>query len=98
MIESFPGGSVVKKPPCNARDTGKNPHATEQPSQWTITTEPMLSACKPQLLKPAYLKPWLHNKRSHLSEKTVTATWELPLLTATTEKHMQQQRPITAKK
>ena len=42
----FPGGPVVKNPPCNARDAGsipgqgtKIPHAAGQPSPHTITTE-----------------------------------------------------------
>ena len=44
----FPGGSVVKNPPANAGDTGlipwsrKIPHATQQLSPCTTTTEPAL--------------------------------------------------------
>ena len=44
----FLGGSVVKNPPANAGDIGWIPgsreiaHATEQPSPWTTTTEPVL--------------------------------------------------------
>ena len=44
----FPGGAVVKNPPANAGDTGLSPgpgrlpHATEQLSLCTTTTEPAL--------------------------------------------------------
>ena len=44
----FPGGAVVKNPPANAGDmgskprSGKIPHATEQLSLCTTTTEPAL--------------------------------------------------------
>ena len=43
----FPGGSVVKNLPANARDTissdpGKFPHAEEQLSPCTTTIEPVL--------------------------------------------------------
>ena len=43
--EGFPGGAVVKNPPANAGDTGsggKSPHAAEQLSPCTTTTEPAL--------------------------------------------------------
>ena len=43
----FPGGPVVKNPPCNARDAGLIPswgtkilHATKQLSRCPIPTEP----------------------------------------------------------
>ena len=43
----FPGGRVVKNPPCNAGDVGlipgqgtKIPHAVEQLSPFLKTTEP----------------------------------------------------------
>ena len=48
MIEmwDFPGGPVVKNPPCNERDTGSIPgwgtkpsHAVGQLSLWATTTE-----------------------------------------------------------
>ena len=44
----FPGGAVVKNPPANAGDTGSSPgpgrfpHAVEQLSPCTTTTEPAL--------------------------------------------------------
>ena len=44
----FPGGAVVKNPPANAQDTGsipgpgRFPHAAEQLSPCTTTTEPEL--------------------------------------------------------
>ena len=59
----FPGGPVVKKLPAMLEthqfdpQSGKIPHAAEQPSPCTTTTE----ACT--------LKPVLCNKRSHLDEK-----------------------------
>ena len=46
--EDFPGGAVVKNPPANARGhgvepwSGKIPHAAEQLSPCTTTTEPVL--------------------------------------------------------
>ena len=44
----FPGGAVVKNPPANAGEhgfdpwSGKIPHAAEQLSPYTTTTEPAL--------------------------------------------------------
>ena len=41
--KGFPGGAVVKNPPANAGDMGgKIPHAVEQLSPCTATTEPAL--------------------------------------------------------
>ena len=46
--EGFPGGTVVKNPPANAGDygfepwSGRIPHAAEQLSPCTPTTEPAL--------------------------------------------------------
>ena len=46
--QDFPGGAVVKNPPANAGDTGSSPglgrfpHAVEQLSPCTTTTEPAL--------------------------------------------------------
>ena len=44
--EDFPGGPVVKNPPCNAEDSGsipdqgtKIPHTAEKLSSWDATTE-----------------------------------------------------------
>ena len=46
MGRDFPGGPVVKNPPCNAGDAGlipaqgtKIPHAVGQPSPHATTTE-----------------------------------------------------------
>ena len=53
---------MVKNPPANAGDkpwSGKIPHAAEQLSLCTTTTE------------PARLEPVLCNKRSHRNEKPV---------------------------
>ena len=38
-----------------------------------------------QLLRPVYLRPVLHNKRSHRNEKSIQYNEEQPLLTATRE-------------
>ena len=53
-MRAFPGGPEVKNLPCNAGDASsipgqrtKIPHATEQPSLYATTTEPM-----PQLKSP----------------------------------------------
>ena len=49
MNQDFPGGPVVKNPPCNAKDTGstsgpgtKIPHVAEQLSPCATATEPAL--------------------------------------------------------
>ena len=48
VLQDFPGGAVVKNPPANSGDmgsspgSGKIPHATEQLSLCTTTTEPAL--------------------------------------------------------
>ena len=47
-VRDFPGGSVVKNLPANAGDTGPSPgpgrfpHAVEQLSPCTASTEPVL--------------------------------------------------------
>ena len=43
-VGGFPGGSVVKNIPVNARDMGSipGPHAMEQLSPCATTTEPVL--------------------------------------------------------
>ena len=58
-ILGFPGGAVVKNPPAKAGDTGsspslrKIPHAAEQLSPCTTTTEALVPrACAPQQEKP----------------------------------------------
>ena len=71
----FPGGAVVKNPPANAGNMGSSP-VWEGPTCWRAT-KPMRHnywahalepeshnywAHAPQLLKPARLKPVLHNK------------------------------------
>ena len=51
-----PGGSGIKNLPADAGFgpwSGKTPHAKEQLSLRAPTTEPVLGACVPQLLKPA---------------------------------------------
>jgi len=77
----FPGGSVVKNPPANAGDSfnpwsRKIPHAIEQISPCTTTTEPM---CRNYRSRRA-LETMLHNKRSHHSEKPTHCNEEQPLL------------------
>ena len=48
MVQGFPGGSVAKNPPAKKGDPGsspwsrKIPHAAEQLSPCTTTTEPVL--------------------------------------------------------
>ena len=47
LLPGFPGGSVVRNPPADARDrdlipwSGKIPHALEQQSLGAVTTEPV---------------------------------------------------------
>ena len=66
-LGGFPGGPVVKNPPCNAGDTGlspgrgtKVPHAAEQQS------------LRPQLESPCTKTkaPVRHNKSPHVAIKT----------------------------
>ena len=61
--------------------SGKIPHAVGQLSSCATITEPP----GPQLLKPERLKPVLHNKKSHLTEKPAYHNKESPLLAATRE-------------
>ena len=49
----------------------KIPHATEQLSLCTTTTEPALKIPRATTIEPTHLGPVLCNKRSHLSEKPV---------------------------
>ena len=71
----FPGGAVVKNPPANAGDTGSRPGLGRSHMSWSNQARvPQLlglhsTAHAPQLLKPVRLKPMLHDKRSHHSEK-----------------------------
>ena len=80
----FPGGTVVKNLPANARDTGSIPgpgrshmpwsNKAHAPHYWACALEPVSHnywAHVPQLLKPAHLEPVLRNKRSHRNEKPV---------------------------
>ena len=79
----FPGGSVVKTMPANAKKhsfnpwSGKIPHAAEQKSTCTTTVEPVLwslgtttteSICH-NYQSLHTLQPVLRNKKSHLNEK-----------------------------
>ena len=66
IFEVFPGGPVVKNPPANAGDMGsipswrtKIPHAIEQLSLSTSTTEPV------------HLVFMLLKKRSHHKKKPI---------------------------
>ena len=80
--------------------SGKIPHAAEQLSPCTTTTEtalwkPRATTTEPRatttearvlrLLKPECLEPVLHNKRSHRNEKPPHHNEEWPPLTATRE-------------
>ena len=82
LILGFPGGTVVKNPPANARDMGLSPgpgrshmrRATKpmHHNYWPCALEPVshnYGAQVPQLLKSVCLEPGLHNKRSHRNEK-----------------------------
>ena len=63
-FRDFPGGPVVRNPPCNAGDTGsisgwgtEIPHTTGQLSLQTTATEPESStASEPQLESPCTAK------------------------------------------
>ena len=50
IFKSFPGGSVVKSPPDNARDTdsilgqGRSPHAIQESSLYAKTREHVLQS------------------------------------------------------
>ena len=87
--EDFPGGPVVKCPPCNSRDTGSVPGlgGFHMPcNSWT---------CAPHLhslhsgahelppLEPACIESVLCNRRSHHNEKPSPRKEELPPRAAT---------------
>ena len=75
FVKGFLGGTVVKNPPANARDTGSSPGPGRSHMPWSnkARAPQLLSlrsrAREPQLLKPACLEPVLRNKRSHRNEK-----------------------------
>ena len=57
LLADFLGGAVVKNPPANAGFNpwpGKIPHATEQLSPCTTTTEPALYSLRPTTTEPAH--------------------------------------------
>ena len=62
--EDFPGGAVVKNPPANARGhgvepwSGKIPHAAEQLSPCTTTTEPVLWSPQATTTEPTRRNYW----------------------------------------
>ena len=69
---SFPGGSVVKNSPANARDKGSipGPGRSHLPLSNWLHAPQLLSlvasrAWESQVLKPAGLEPVLHNKRRY---------------------------------
>ena len=62
----FPGGSVLKKPVCNAGDSGLIPGSGL--TYWADTA---------QLLKPKHLEPVLCKERSHRSEKPTHHDWRV---------------------
>ena len=79
----FPGGAVVKNLLARGGDTGSSPgpgrfhmpqsnYARVRHNFWACALEPANHnywAHVSQLLKPMYLEPMLHNKRSHRNEK-----------------------------
>ena len=79
MVRDFPGGPVVKNPPCNAEDTGsipsqgtKIPHAAGQLNPCATTTE---LACR-KLQSPHALEPTRHNYRAHVPWSLCATTRE----------------------
>ena len=78
-MTGFPGGTVVENLPANAGGhgfeawSGKIPHAAEQRSPCTTTTD------------PARLEPVLRNKRGRDSERPAHRDEEWPPLAATRE-------------
>ena len=69
--EGFPDGPAVKKPLCNAKDTGSIPGLGRSHMPWGSWAHvpqlmsPPSRAHEPQLLQPARLEPRLRNERSH---------------------------------
>lgn len=70
----FPGGAVVKSPPCNAGDSGLIPawgtrimHAVEQLRPCATTTEPAHSDAR-----VPHLESMHHNERAHWPQLTLT--------------------------
>ena len=66
FLRDFPGGTVVKNPPCSAGDSGSNPglgtkipHAAEQLSLHTTAVEPTGHMENP---RAARRDPTYHNK------------------------------------
>ena len=91
IIWGFPGGLMVKKPLCNARDTSSipDPGRSHMPrSKWAHAPQ-LLSLCSKaqelELLRPMYPEPTLPNKRSHCNEKLVNWNQEEPLRAASRE-------------
>ena len=66
----FPGGAVVKHPPCNVGHqldpwSGKIPHAMGQLSPWATTAEPGHERLQGTTMEaPSHLQPVLPNKKS----------------------------------
>ena len=91
---------MVKNPPANAGDTGlspgKIPHAVEQLSLHTTTTEPASRACEPQLLSPCAAATEARVPRARAPQQEKPLQWETcaPQLEKT---RAQQRRPNAAK-
>ena len=87
--EAFPGGPVVKYPPCSARDAGSIPGlgGFHMPcNNWTCA--PQLhslhsGARELQPLEPTWIESVLCNRRSHHNEKPSPRKEELPPRAAT---------------
>ena len=86
-IRDFPGATVNRNPPSNARDAGSIPGPGRFHKPWGNW------ACVPQLLKPV-----LH-KRNPCSEKSTYGNKKEPQLTTTGGKQAwaQQRAPSTAR-
>ena len=90
LHRGFPGGTVVKNLPANARDTGSSPGLGRSHmlrSNW---------AREPQLTEPAHLEPVLRNNRGRDSERPAHHDEEWPPLATLEKAHAQKRRPNTA--
>ena len=93
--QGFPGGPVVKNPPCKARGhrfdpcSGKIPHAMEQLSPWAPTAESALQS--PRATSPEPCTPWSlcsATREATAMRRPSTATQEEPSLAETRAKPM----------
>ncbi|XDA86711.1 hypothetical protein R6Z07F_016445 [Ovis aries] len=88
----FPGGPVVKNPPCKAGDIGSilGPGRSYMP--WGN------QACVSELLKPEHPGAWaVCNKRNCCTEKHSHHSWRVAPARRNSRKNAQQRRPSAAK-